>query len=188
MNIFAVDANPEIAARQHVDKHVVKQILESAQMLSAVRIKNGLPAPYKLTHKNHPCTIWAGESNANYDWLYDLFLCLLAEYTHRYGKIHACERLVDQLRRDFDLGKDNQTPFATAMPDERKVPGDPVESYRQYYMNEKIYLANWKNRETPEWFDRDRLVGKIFSELDKNRRGLYLDIKDKWLPLSKVKS
>ena len=42
MNIFVLDKNPIKAAQQHCDKHVVKMILESAQMLStAHRILDG---------------------------------------------------------------------------------------------------------------------------------------------------
>lgn len=155
MNIFVLDNDPILAAKFHMDKHVIKQILESAQILSAVRIKNGLESTYKLTHKNHPCTIWAGQSNGNYDWLYGLFLALMNEYTHRYGKIHACSRLIGELVREFSLPKNERTEFATAMPEDRKVPGDPVTSYRAYYRGEKAYLASWKNREVPTWFDEN---------------------------------
>lgn len=73
MNIFVLDYTPQKAAEYHCDKHVVKMILESAQILCAVHHKNGdSNVPYKLTHKNHPCTIWAGESRSNYLWLTQL--------------------------------------------------------------------------------------------------------------------
>lgn len=42
MNIFFLDKNPARAAEYHGDKHVVKMILETAQMLSTiVRLKRG---------------------------------------------------------------------------------------------------------------------------------------------------
>ena len=42
MNIFVLDTNPVIAAQQQCDKHVVKMIVESAQMLStAHRLLDG---------------------------------------------------------------------------------------------------------------------------------------------------
>ena len=42
MNIFYLHENPEICAEYHCDKHVVKMILETAQMLStAHRIIDG---------------------------------------------------------------------------------------------------------------------------------------------------
>ena len=36
MNLFILDRNPIIAAQDQCDKHVVKMIVESAQMLSTV--------------------------------------------------------------------------------------------------------------------------------------------------------
>ena len=41
MNIFVLDDDIEKCARYHCDKHVVKMILESAQMLSTVSRENG---------------------------------------------------------------------------------------------------------------------------------------------------
>ena len=35
MNIFVLDRDPELAAKYHCDKHVVKMVLESAQMMCA---------------------------------------------------------------------------------------------------------------------------------------------------------
>ena len=86
MNIFAVDADPKIAAQQLCDKHVVKMILESAQMLCAV-FPNG-DAPYRRAFYNHPCTKWARESAENYEWLLDHAYAMCQEYTRRYGKVH----------------------------------------------------------------------------------------------------
>ena len=64
MNIFYLDRNPVVAAQMMCDKHVVKMILESAQILStAHRVLDGDEhadnvGMYKMTHKNHPSTIW----------------------------------------------------------------------------------------------------------------------------------
>ena len=42
MNIFYVDKNPETAAKMMCDKHIIKMILESAQMLcTAKRVLDG---------------------------------------------------------------------------------------------------------------------------------------------------
>ncbi len=86
MNIFAVDKDPKISAQQLCDKHVVKMILESAQMLCAV-YDNGT-APYKRAFYNHPCTIWARETEQNYEWLLNHAYAMCQEYTRRYGKVH----------------------------------------------------------------------------------------------------
>src|SRR5210317_1125408 len=92
MNIFYLDSDPEVCASYHCDKHVVKMIVESCQMLS-----NALPkdeAPYRRTHYNHPCSKWVRESWNNWWWLAQLTECLLSEWRDRYGHDnkfkHAC--------------------------------------------------------------------------------------------------
>ena len=91
MNIFYIDNDPQISAICMVDSHVVKMILETAQMLStAHRIvdNNNSPYMYKATHINHPSTKWARETEGNYIWLVSHFKYLGDEYQYRYGKIH----------------------------------------------------------------------------------------------------
>ena len=63
MNIFKLDESPVVSAKYACDKHVVKMILESAQMLCAVHPEG--TAPYKRSFYNHPCTKWVRESNLN---------------------------------------------------------------------------------------------------------------------------
>ena len=86
MNIFVVHQDPKTSAQQLCDKHVVKMILESAQMLCSA-YPNG-DAPYKRAFYNHPCTIWARESQENYEWLLDHAYAMCQEYTRRYSKVH----------------------------------------------------------------------------------------------------
>ena len=98
MNIFVTDPDPVISAQTLCDKHVVKMVLESAQMLSTAwrdfstkySDDNEL---YKTAHLNHPCSIWVRQARENYKWLYRHFVALCDEYTHRYGKSHASARL-----------------------------------------------------------------------------------------------
>jgi hypothetical protein len=154
MNIFVLDSNPKKCAEYHNDKHCVKMILETAQLLCGVHWVLGGEAPYKLSHKNHPCAIWTRECIENYIWLCDLGLELCAEYTYRYGKRHKSEDIIEWcLMNQPDL-RDNGdiTEFAVAMPDECKN-DDIVQAYRTYYMVEKRSIAVWKNREIPEWFN-----------------------------------
>lgn len=120
MNIFVLDTSPVLAAQYQCDKHVVKMIVESAQMLStAHRLLDGLCVPdtvvnpttgkrrtkkswklenqdlnsvlYAVAHPGHPSTKWTMESMANYLWHYEHFCALCDEYTHRYGKKHATD-------------------------------------------------------------------------------------------------
>ena len=89
MNIFILDRNPQRAARLHCDVHVNKMAIEMTQMLSAAHHVCGSNTDpsriMKLTHKNHPCTIWIRDSMTNYKWGFDLLVGLLNEYQQRYG-------------------------------------------------------------------------------------------------------
>ena len=93
MNIFYLHQNPEQAARYQYNKHVVKMLLESAQMLCTAHHVYGSPeqkenVPYKQAHLNHPSTIWVRTNNRNYMWLYWHMIALGEEYTKRYNKKH----------------------------------------------------------------------------------------------------
>jgi hypothetical protein len=151
MNIFILDNDPRLAAQYHCDKHVVKMVTETAQMLCAVLILSGETAPYRLTHKNHPCTKWAMSSLSNWMWLKRLGLHLNDEYNYRYGmhKIHKAGEVIKSLPapKIQDLGL---TPFPQAMPDQYKD-ADPVKAYRSYYAGEKQRMLQYKNREMPAW-------------------------------------
>jgi hypothetical protein len=156
MNIFVLDLNPKKCAQYHLNSHVVKMVLETSQILCGVHwMSEGgqYDIPYKLSHKNHPCSIWARECIENYKWLCELGIELCEEYTLRYGKRHKSEDVIDWCINNPPKIHINgeMTPFALAMPDECKV-GNPVESYRIYYMTEKRKIAVWKNREIPSWF------------------------------------
>jgi hypothetical protein len=149
MNIFVLDENPIAAAKFACDKHVVKMILESAQLLCSVHPEG--TAPYKRTHYNHPCTKWTRESEHNYDWLISHAYALCLEYTKRYGKVHKSQQVIkwcDENRPK--LPQCGPTPFAQAMPEQYKN-DDIVEAYRAYYLGEKKRFATWKT-EIPYWF------------------------------------
>jgi hypothetical protein len=159
MNIFILDKDIKKCAQYHCDKHVVKMILETAQLLCGVHHMTPQVAPqvapqvpYKLSHKNHPCAIWARESFSNYVYLCELGLELCKEYTHRYGKRHkSLDVILWCIVNRPNIPDKGLTEPAKAMPDEYKVKS-VVESYRNYYRGAKSGFASWKMRETPEWF------------------------------------
>jgi hypothetical protein len=152
MNIFILDTDIEKCAEYHCDKHVVKMILETTQLLCTANNLLGGKSPYKSTHTNHPCAIWARESRSNWLWLHDLGMSLCREYTHRYGKLHKCQYVLEHLKipKSRHFNSITMTPFALAMPNEYKTK-DPVESYRNYYINEKKDLHKWTKRNKPFW-------------------------------------
>ena len=153
MNIFVLDWNPKLCAQYHNDKHVVKMILETAQLLCGAHWATGGEAPYKLSHKNHPCSVWVREDLQNYIWLVDLGFNLCQEYTYRYGKRHKTQDIIEWCAYHRPKIKDLEfTPPALAMPEEFKVYGDTIQSYRNYYIGDKKGFCVWKGRNTPEWF------------------------------------
>ena len=179
INIFYLDNNPYECAKLHTDKHVVKMILEYAQLLSTAHryldgtLSVGLSASgrkktsyvlmdqresilYASTHINHPSAIWCRKGIVQYRWLHNLLIELCKEYTYRYGKIHKVERsgLLWKLEKPpknihTDVCWSEPTP---AMPDIYKVNSNSIKSYINYYVGAKQHLASWKKREKPDWY------------------------------------
>jgi hypothetical protein len=177
MNIFYIDHDPVKAARMMVDKHVVKMILESAQLLStAHRLLDGFefigktktgrnakrwelhdarePVVYQATHINHPSAIWCRASIENYNWLVNHMFALMQEYTYRYDKKHKCDGDLSYMLSSppHNLNDYDWTPMPSCMDDEYKVSeDDPMINYRNYYRLGKKNLHKWTKREKPEW-------------------------------------
>lgn len=184
MNIFYLSPDPLECAIMHADKHCIKMIVEYAQLLSTShRVLDGLQSVgkspsgrkttywalldgprhnklYKATHINHPSAVWARQSRDNYAWLWSLLQELCKEYTYRYGKIHKVERegLLEALRwvPSGIAEHPNFTEPTPAMPDDVKIKGDSIASYRNYYISKKQHLASWRgkvnSRNIPTWF------------------------------------
>lgn len=183
MNIFYLDNDPKVCAEMHNDKHCIKMILEYAQLLSTAHrfldgtLNVGLSASgrkktsyvlmdqresvlYSATHINHPSAIWVRQSTENYLWLSNMLVALCEEYTYRYGKTHKVERdgLCYVLLKNIpkNIGKQGWSEPTPAMPDEVKIAGDSMSSYKNYYINNKQHLASWQgkinSRPVPNWF------------------------------------
>ncbi len=181
MNIFILNSDPIIAAQEQCDKHVVKMIVESGQMLStAHRMLDGtverrpsksgkttvnyykLPDEredimYKAVHFNHPCSIWSRESTDNYKWHYRHFIALCDEYTYRYGKVHSTDT---KLRKPlsytpYNMPQMESTPFRLAMESNPECMfEDAVKSYRAFYhTKQERFKMDWSKRPIPEWFN-----------------------------------
>lgn len=178
MNIFYVDHDPEKAARSLVDNHVIKMILESAQMLStAHRVLDGTlitiirpTGPlkkhwrlndnrekelYKATHINHPSNKWVRSDSRAYEWLWIHMFTLCNEYYHRYGgKTHKSSNLLKILsNKPTNIPVTYPKPFEPppcAMENKYIISNDVVENYRNYYREGKKHLHAWK-RNKPDW-------------------------------------
>lgn len=173
MNIFVLSIRHHISATALVDKHVVKMILESAQLLSTAFVHvvpedhRGGVRFYKKTHENHPCSLWARERKVNFVWLGLLSLAIGKEYTFRYNKTHKSESVIrPMLRRVIELDADvlkftmtnNIGPivdFPLAMPEDirgkftRASPILAVRKYRKYYAQKCSHdWATWNKGRT----------------------------------------
>lgn len=164
MNLFILSLIQREIAEYMMDKHVAKILLEAVQMLCSAKrvldpddkINDKL---YKLTHKNHPVTIWCRASRENFVWVLDLIDELHKEWKFRYGhpetKVHKSYLVALILRENIptNFPDSGLTMFALAMPDEYKGE-DPIQAYRNYYMSpEKQKIASWKKKRTkPEWY------------------------------------
>lgn len=176
MNIFFLSMDPRQAAAWHCDRHVVKMLLESTQLLwtawhilsageegadrillsAPCALSSGKPG-YRPTHKNHPCAIWVRAAAGNYRWLVALARSLAAEYHFRWGRAepHACEAHVEWLaaHEPNGLPAGPLTWPALAMPLPYKISPSPTACYKAYYLGQKRDrgLLVYTRRELPPW-------------------------------------
>ena len=191
MNIFYLDKDPKVCATMHCDKHVVKMIIEYAQLLStAHRVLDGVsknvltksnrkyttwihPTPlmettlYKSTMRNHPSAIWARQSLSHYVYLKELWKNLCAEYTYRYGKVHITyTKLIDVLEVNPmnipNVPFFDPPPAMSHFPD-CIVPNNSLHSYYNYYIVAKNYFAKWTKRPIPEWYSEGLKSKRLYT-------------------------
>lgn len=153
MNIFYLDEDISKCAEYHCDKHVVKMILETAQLLSTVIHESGITPSFRIyrkTHVNHPSAKWARESSHHFRYLVSLGLSLCSEYTKRYGKIHKTQEILENINSiDISLPDKGFIPPPQAMPDKYRS-SDTVKAYRDYYIGDKGHILQYKTR-IPDW-------------------------------------
>jgi hypothetical protein len=162
MNIFILDQDPIKAAEYYNDCHCSKIILEIAQCLSTNFNLQGIKAPYKTSHINHPVTIWMRKSLENFKWTLEHATALFNEKLYRTGKGHKSIEVINwaiENSNKLKFEEDKLTTFAIAISEDmncRKDPEfdltDPVKCYRLYYKHDKRHLGKWTKREIPEWY------------------------------------
>ena len=197
MNIFALSKDPVESAIQMIDKHVVKMPTETCQMLHTNILymqyiqdwdeepqlkdlkrfhkhsKSKLMKPAML---NHPSTIWARQSKANFLWLCQHGLALCEEYTLRYGKRHGShDRIIDgiylynwRVHKEWVFSHRGLTPVTIAMFDKYRLDENEyynrnpnakdwdfvIDSYKHYYLTGKWEFASWKTS-PPNWWPKN---------------------------------
>lgn len=156
MNIFVVHSDPQIAAQSLCDKHIVKMPLETAQILCNVAHRHEYSdIPYRSVSTKHPCVLWAGTTRQNWEWLVIHGLALCEEYTRRYEKRHKSQDVIEWALQSQAAPPDGELqPFVLAMPEQYKSE-DAVQSYRAYYLGEKMPFATWKApAKPPLWWEK----------------------------------
>lgn len=150
MNIFFTSVCPKESAQNLCQRHIIKMILESAQMLSTAHRECGTSVPltllYKSTHKNHPSSVWVRKSVHHYFWLYSHFCSLCDLYTSNTGKVHKTDT---KLREVLAIHPSVlPLPFRLppmCMPDEFKS-DNVCKSYQTYLTNK---YQEWQTRDKP---------------------------------------
>lgn len=155
MNVFFLDRDPATAARLHSDQHVVKMVLETAQILCAVLHRYGIASPYRPTHARHPSVLWTGDSLAHWHWVRRLGLELGLEYTFRRDRVHASAEVIAGLPESPPIPDRGWVDPPLAMPDSYRG-DDAVAAYRSYYRAEKAVFpgkgpATWGRRGRPDF-------------------------------------
>jgi hypothetical protein len=120
-----------------------------------------------ISNPGHASAVWTRASRANLAWTICHLDGLISEYSRRFGKVHACETIrisflpvlaaladVDRVwirneerklivHPDILALADSHDAFAVCMPDIYKS-SDPIDSYRTFYLEEKIFQSNVK--------------------------------------------
>jgi len=159
MNQFSIDHDPVQSAKWLVNAHCIKMVLESSQIFCTNFHLQGIDAPYKPSHKNHPTTKWMRLSYDNFLWGLEHAYAIAAEYTERYRKRHKSEDVLDWVESNswrLGFNSEAQTPFALAISEDaicRTLPEwndvDEVGKFRLYYKHDKKHLHQWKQNRPP---------------------------------------
>lgn len=167
MNLFIVDEDPYKAAQQNVDSHVIKIVMEAAELLGYVFMSQGLEYPLKWVnlqnrHFYHPMAKILRQARGNFNWSVLYLDGLLREFEYRRDKKHKydVEGLFQWIYRNrsalkFPNESSEQAPWPRCFgPLKGIIPetNSIVDDYRNYYILGKQHLRKYTKRETPEWF------------------------------------
>jgi hypothetical protein len=154
MNIFYINEDPIIAAKELTDDHIRKMQIECAQMCCTAHWVTNSEAPYKQAHTNHPSTKWVRESIQHYNWTVRHGLEICDEFEKRYGKKHKTKEVLLWLYENKpDIPDAGFVAPPQCMPIEYKME-DTLAAYRNFYILDKIGVKKLnynKLNNKPEW-------------------------------------
>lgn len=196
MNIFFLHMSPKQAAKMHANIHVVKMIVETAQLLCNVhrRQREYCLAPYMTGrqmaripykdsaagHRKLGSMIWVAESLGNYRWGVQLGLALCDEYNKGRGRAagktskHKTQKVLEWLRdHEPNFKIKRRTPVRIkhlAMPARFKKAETSVQAYRDYYFSKRRTMQMvWPEGQAPLWWEAKRSPKKR-RELEKAKK------------------
>ena len=127
-------------------------------LVTARVLKGDLPDETKyftFRMRNHPCAYWVRNDRRGFLYATSLLSSLCAEYTYRFGKIHATEIFYFSQLPSPDLKelfpyrrREKKVPMAVG---KHPLDGDPVRTYQEYY-HTKTWKLKWTKRPIPPWY------------------------------------
>jgi len=187
MNIFFISMSAKQCAKWHANIHIVKMIVETAQLLCNVHHRQKelclkpymkrSRIPYKDSaagHRKLGSMIWVGNSLGNYRWAVEMGLELCAEYNRGRGRAagkttkHKTQKVLEWLQRHEPTFKTQRRtpvrPKHLAMPDKLKKAATSVECYRDYYYSKRRTMTMvWTPKVAPKWWI-ERKSGKSMAK------------------------
>jgi len=165
-------------AKLLMDQHVVKMALEAIQVAYAVLYaldatyliqeapivvnkKGEQQHGYKVTHKNHPITLWAGKCKANLLATLNHARAISNEYTVRYKKVHSVHKhiewffsIIDRIPFSEEQKIMKMTIPPACIPDEYKSNKPIALQYLDMYIHEKLKKARYYHTNPPFIFKK----------------------------------
>ena len=173
MNIFYLHTDTNMNTSYHVDQHVRKMAIETAQMLCTnLRVKFRVEAPFEGPERlhrpayiNHPCTEWVGETFDNFAWTWLFGVDLCNEFSYRWNKPHGVRDVYTNilaLQPDPDkfgpIHGMTERPKCVA-PEFKQF--DHITAYRLQYLAKKRRLFEWTARPVPHWIEDTSWVKEL---------------------------
>ena len=174
MNIFYLHTDRHMNASYHVDQHVRKMAIETAQMLCTnLRVRFGVEAPFdgperlhRPAYINHPCTEWVGETFDNFVWTWMFGTALCDEFLYRFGKEHGVREVYSTVLSHQQMYQENWG-NVSGMTDRPKCVApefkrfDTMTAYRLQYLAKKRRLFEWTARPVPHWIEDTSWVKEL---------------------------
>lgn len=187
MNLFVLSDNYGYSAWLHPKKLAPKMVLEAGQVACSVihvlapeLVEDCQPWIYKLSHKNHPTSIWARESKTNYIELLDRTKALYIETLKRnggtnhhktvvqYGRLNKLYEVADLI----DWPQLGPTPYKLAFNASSGIDKSVYDGSRQHaidlyrhYIKTKPYLTPEDNfskvESSPGFYGQHRPTKKV---------------------------